>query len=62
MGGGTNKNHGRWDEKKPESETTNCSIRSRDITGAYVVVVKDIQDPSCLEALVCREGFSLAEI
>uniref|UniRef100_A0A8R7QMU0 Uncharacterized protein n=1 Tax=Triticum urartu TaxID=4572 RepID=A0A8R7QMU0_TRIUA len=25
------KNHGRWDEKKPGSETTNCSLRNRDI-------------------------------
>ena len=24
------KNHGRWDETKSESETTNCSIRNRE--------------------------------
>ena len=30
VGAGTRKNHERWDEKKPGSETTNWSIKNRD--------------------------------
>lgn len=38
-----------------------CRNASRAYVDASAVVVKDIEDPSCLEALACREGIALAE-